>query len=92
MLPSNRRCRPLRPTTSFTSREREIALLIADGLSNRDIGEQLVISRRTVDGHVERMLRKLGFSSRTQVAAVGRGALPLIPQGTRRCPAVDTHG
>jgi len=52
----------------LTSREREIALLVADGLSNRDIGEQLVISRRTVDGHVERTLRKLGFSSRTQIA------------------------
>ena len=52
----------------LTAREREIALLIADGRSNRDIGEQLVISRRTVDGHVERILRKLGFSSRTLIA------------------------
>jgi len=53
----------------LTSREREIARLIADGLSNRDIGERLVISRRTVDGHVERILRKFDFSSRTQVAS-----------------------
>jgi predicted ATPase/DNA-binding CsgD family transcriptional regulator len=53
----------------LTSRESEIAALIADGLSNRDIGDRLVISRRTVDGHVERMLRKLGFSSRAQVAS-----------------------
>jgi DNA-binding NarL/FixJ family response regulator len=53
----------------LTSREREIATLIADGLSNRDIGERLVISRRTVDGHVERMLRKLAFTSRSQVAS-----------------------
>jgi predicted ATPase/DNA-binding CsgD family transcriptional regulator len=53
----------------LTSRESEIAALIADGLSNRDIGERLVISRRTVDGHVERMLRKLSFGSRTQIAS-----------------------
>lgn len=53
----------------LTSRETEIAALIADGLSNRDIAERLVISRRTVDGHVERTLRKLGFSSRTQIAS-----------------------
>lgn len=61
---------PAAPTGDpLTSREGEIAALIADGLSNRDIGERLVISRRTVDGHVERMLRKLDFASRTQIAS-----------------------
>lgn len=52
----------------LTGREREIAQLIAGGLSNRDIAARLVISRRTVDGHVERILAKLGYSTRTQVA------------------------
>jgi non-specific serine/threonine protein kinase len=57
------------PAGPLTAREREIAALVADGLSNRAIAARLVISQRTVDGHVERILAKLGFSSRTQVAA-----------------------
>lgn len=60
---------PMPTDDPLTSREREIALLVADGLSNRDIGERLGISRRTVDGHVERMLRKLAFTSRSQIAS-----------------------
>jgi predicted ATPase/DNA-binding CsgD family transcriptional regulator len=52
----------------LTGREREIVPLLADGLSNREIAARLVISPRTVDGHVERILAKLGFSTRTQVA------------------------
>ena len=55
-------------TGPLTAREFEIAQLIAEGLSNRAIADRLVISPRTVDGHVERMLAKLDFSSRTQVA------------------------
>lgn len=59
---------------ALTDREQEIALLVTDGLSNRQIAEDLVISKRTVDSHVERILGKLGCSSRTQVAhhAAGR--------------------
>jgi predicted ATPase/DNA-binding CsgD family transcriptional regulator len=53
----------------LTAREQEIAALVAQGLSNRAIAARLVISTRTVDGHVERILAKLGFSSRAQVAA-----------------------
>ncbi|MFF4145465.1 ATP-binding protein [Streptomyces sp. NPDC001698] len=53
----------------LTDREMEVARLIATGLSNRAIAETLVISPRTVDGHVERILGKLGFASRTQVAS-----------------------
>jgi DNA-binding CsgD family transcriptional regulator len=52
----------------LTAREREIARLLADGLSNRDIAERLVISEGTVEVHVRRMPSKLGFRSRTQVA------------------------
>jgi predicted ATPase/DNA-binding CsgD family transcriptional regulator len=54
---------------SLTAREWEVARLLAQGMSNRAIAAQLVISQRTVDGHVERILAKLGFSARTQVAA-----------------------
>jgi predicted ATPase/DNA-binding CsgD family transcriptional regulator len=53
---------------ALTPREREIADLVADGLSNKDIATKLVISRRTAEGHVEHILSKLGFTSRAQVA------------------------
>jgi predicted ATPase/DNA-binding CsgD family transcriptional regulator len=53
----------------LTRREREIAELVAEGLTNRRIAATLTLSTRTVDGHVERILTKLGFGSRSQVAA-----------------------
>ncbi|MBI3521978.1 MAG: AAA family ATPase [Chloroflexi bacterium] len=53
----------------LTSREREVAILVARGRSNREIAEQLLISERTAEGHVERVRNKLGFRSRAQVAA-----------------------
>lgn len=53
----------------LTKRELEVAALIESGLSNREIAQRLVIAKRTADGHVERILSKLGFSSRAQVAA-----------------------
>ena len=53
----------------LTKREHEVAELIESGLSNREIAKRLVIAKRTADGHVERILAKLGFSSRAQVAA-----------------------
>ena len=42
---------------------------IAQGCTNRQIAEELVIAQRTVDTHVERILAKLGFNTRAQVAA-----------------------
>jgi non-specific serine/threonine protein kinase len=51
----------------LTSREREIAALVAEGLANREIAERLVISKRTVDAHVEHIYTKLGISSRVQL-------------------------
>ena len=55
--------------TVLTPREIEVAGLIAEGLSNKAIAAKLVIAQRTVEAHVEHILDKLGFSSRTQVAA-----------------------
>ncbi len=52
----------------LTRRELEISRLIARGMSNKQIAAELVISQRTVEGHVEHMLTKLGFCSRTQIA------------------------
>jgi DNA-binding CsgD family transcriptional regulator len=53
----------------LTAREREIAALVADGLSNREIAQRLVISERTAQNHVQHILVKLGFSNRAQIAA-----------------------
>jgi predicted ATPase/DNA-binding CsgD family transcriptional regulator len=52
----------------LTRREREIAELVAQGLSNRQIAETLVIAQRTAEGHVENILSKLSFNSRSQIA------------------------
>jgi DNA-binding NarL/FixJ family response regulator len=49
-------------------REAEVARLIADGLSNKQIGTRLFISERTVDSHVQNILNKIGFNSRAQIA------------------------
>ena len=46
-----------------------MARLVAGGRSNKEIAAELVISQRTAEGHVERILAKLGFTSRAQVAA-----------------------
>ncbi|MBC6460764.1 ATP-binding protein [Actinomadura sp. HBU206391] len=52
----------------LTRRETEVAGLVRRGLSNKDIAAKLVISQRTAEGHVERILTKLGFGSRAQIA------------------------
>jgi DNA-binding CsgD family transcriptional regulator len=53
----------------LTRRERQVAELIAEGLSTREIATRLVISPRTAEGHIEHILTKLGFTSRTHIAA-----------------------
>jgi DNA-binding CsgD family transcriptional regulator len=52
----------------LTRREWEIAALLTEGLRNKEIAERLVVSQRTVEGHVEHILTKLGFRSRAQVS------------------------
>jgi len=49
-------------------RESEFARLVADGLTNKQIGARLFISERTVENHVRNILNKMGFDSRTQLA------------------------
>jgi DNA-binding NarL/FixJ family response regulator len=53
----------------LTRREREVAGLLAEGLSNKEIATRLVISQRTVETHVDHVLNKLGIASRAQVAS-----------------------
>lgn len=72
------------PLAALTRREREVAALVADGLTNREIAEKLVIAPRTADGHVERILSKLGVHRRAMVAAiVASGAGTPRPGATR---------
>jgi non-specific serine/threonine protein kinase len=54
----------------LSAREREVAGLLTRGKTNKEIATELFITRRTVDTHVENILNKLGFTSRTQVAAL----------------------
>jgi non-specific serine/threonine protein kinase len=52
----------------LTRREREVAMLVGTGMSNKNIAATLVISQRTAESHVEHILTKLGFTSRAQIA------------------------
>ncbi|MCO5971058.1 ATP-binding protein [Actinoallomurus soli] len=58
-----------RTLSPLTRRETEVARLVAKGMSNKEIAATLVVAQRTAEGHVERILRKLGFTSRAQIAA-----------------------
>lgn len=59
----------------LTTREREVATLIARGKSNREIAEVMTVGVKTVETYVTRILNKLGFDSRVQIAtwAVEKG-------------------
>lgn len=58
------------PLTMLTPREREVLALVSDGLSNKQIGDRLVISAKTASVHVSNILAKLGAASRTEAAAI----------------------
>ncbi|MGE5156451.1 MAG: alpha/beta fold hydrolase [Betaproteobacteria bacterium] len=70
-LPPRRR----RAGPSLTPRQYEVAGLVAEGLTNRDIAERLHLTERSAESHVERIRLRLGFRSRSQIAAwyVARG-------------------
>ena len=61
----------------LTDREREIVMLIGDGLSNREVAERLTLSVRTVESHIYRAMAKTGTTSRDELAA-------LLPRRTAR--------
>jgi predicted ATPase/DNA-binding CsgD family transcriptional regulator len=70
----------VRLPSQLTAREREIAGLVAAGLSNRQIAEKLFISRRTVDAHLEHIFSKLGITSRVMLTIQLREQSP-VPGG-----------
>jgi DNA-binding NarL/FixJ family response regulator len=57
------------PEVGLTPREREVVALVAQGCSNREIADRMVISERTAENHVQHVLNRLGLRSRTQIAA-----------------------
>jgi DNA-binding NarL/FixJ family response regulator len=54
---------------ALSPREREVAQLVAEGLTNREIGARLYLSEKTIETHLTRVFAKLGLRSRAQVAA-----------------------
>jgi DNA-binding CsgD family transcriptional regulator/tetratricopeptide (TPR) repeat protein len=69
LVPARRPPLTRQASDSLTRREYEVALLVAQGLSNRTVAEQLSIGERTVETHVSHLLAKLGFRTRAQIAA-----------------------
>jgi DNA-binding CsgD family transcriptional regulator/tetratricopeptide (TPR) repeat protein len=75
----------------LSPREREVVALVARGLSNREIAAQLVITERTAGAHVEHILDKLGFASRTQIGvwAAEHGLVTSRPERRRAAGLAD---
>ncbi len=76
--------RPPAESDPLTEREKEVLALVAQGLSNQEIAEKMVVSKATVHSHVSRILAKLQLDSRTQAAlyAIQKGyiTLPKTPE------------
>jgi DNA-binding NarL/FixJ family response regulator len=60
-------------------RETDVARLVAEGLSNKEIGARLFISERTVESHVRNIMNKLGFNTRAQIAGWIEPRIPDLP-------------
>src|SRR4030088_3117417 len=69
-----------RPVSPLSRREREVADLVAEGMTNAEIADRPTITVRTAEGHVEHIRNKLGFHSRVQIGSRGGGTrLPRAP-------------
>jgi DNA-binding CsgD family transcriptional regulator len=76
-----RRGRPARGWDSLTDTERRVVQLVGEGLTNREVGQHLCISARTVETHRSHVFAKLGVTNRTALAAIAKatgdtGCLP----------------
>jgi non-specific serine/threonine protein kinase len=81
---------PDRATRSLSPREQQVAELVADGRTNRQIATRLGISQRTAEAHIEHILRKRGFTTRTQIAVwISRGQSLAAPMRSTSRPDVD---
>lgn len=75
------RVRPTRHDGGLTQREHEVLALLASGLESRSIAKRLVISPKTVETHIERILVKLNVHSRTQAVALAFRDALVSPDG-----------
>jgi predicted ATPase/DNA-binding CsgD family transcriptional regulator len=73
---------PLRDGSPLSDREKQVARLIADGLTNGEVAERLRIADRTVDAHVEHIRNKLGLRTRAQIAVWTHERLGSSPEGS----------
>ena len=74
--------------------QREVARLVAQGKSNRALADELIVSERTIEKHIERIMSKLGFSSRAQIAAwaVERGLYHMpLAMGPEHVPSAQSR-
>ncbi|MEP6882260.1 MAG: response regulator transcription factor [Dokdonella sp.] len=71
-VPGESRAADCLPAAELSEREVQILMLVTKGLTNREIGEVLAISRRTVEGHVNQIYRKLAVNSRTEAVFEAR--------------------
>ena len=83
--------RTTRAGPEMSDREREVMTLVADGLANREIGERLGISEKTVKAHLTRVYQRLGISNRSQAVAYARQRGLQSPLGDQSRP-VDHDG
>ena len=89
-LPRPRPLTPRRVTRQafggLTEREREVAILLAEGRSNREIAQRLIVGTRTIEVHVSNILSKLYFTSRAQIAvwAYEKGLTNTLNEGLFR--------
>ena len=56
--------------SALSDREREVSSLVAEGLTNREIGARLFLSEKTIETHLTHVFQKLGLRSRAQLAAL----------------------
>jgi DNA-binding CsgD family transcriptional regulator len=69
------------PRLHITDRERDVLSLVAEGHTNREIGDRLLISEKTASVHVSNAMAKLGALSRYEAAAIAERQGLLAPQG-----------